>query len=267
MKQPLLVSFAAVTLAAAGWSATASACEHEKGASAVVASNSKTCTPAEMAACKNKTKTTAVTASTASKTTTTAMAAGSSCCQAKGAKTSAAATKSGGASHCSGKTNGAVTAGEAGDAWDAVAAGGSHCSGNGMVKSADKMTHAGCDACADMAMCQEELSTVGAQTQVVPLKNGIMIVYTADAPKNIRAVQTAMARRNDRLSIIAASGEKSTLCPECKYMRGAIASGKLNREIVNIEGGCLTLMTSNDKAVVSRLHAMSGVQTAARVKS
>ena len=50
-------------------------------------------------------------------------------------------------------------------------------------------------------------------------------------------------------------------------MRGAVASGKLTRELVPIEGGVLTLMTSNDPAVVARLHEMAGTQLSARTKS
>jgi hypothetical protein len=49
-------------------------------------------------------------------------------------------------------------------------------------------------------------------------------------------------------------------------MRGAMASGKLTREMVTIEGGCLTLMTSSDPAIVAKLHGLVGQQTASRVK-
>ena len=50
-------------------------------------------------------------------------------------------------------------------------------------------------------------------------------------------------------------------------MRGAIASGKLTREVVNIEGGCLTLMTSSDPAMVAKIHAMADTQGPRRTKS
>jgi hypothetical protein len=35
-----------------------------------------------------------------------------------------------------------------------------------------------------------------------------------------------------------------------------MASGKMTREIVNIEGGALALMTSDDPTIVAKIHAM-----------
>jgi hypothetical protein len=143
------------------------------------------------------------------------------------------------------------------------------CAGHGMTEAAAHSSHTDCDACADMSACARELEAAGATTQIVQLKNGVMFVYTADSPSRVRAVQAAMARRNEHMAQMTASGEKAHLCGACKEMRGAAASGKLSREVVNIEGGCLTLMTSNDPTVVSRIHAMAGLsnpQTAARVK-
>src|SRR5439155_25375301 len=93
-----------------------------------------------------------------------------------------------------------------------------------------------CDACADMALCEKQLKEAGSQFQVVPLKNGVMYVFTADNPRGVRSVQTAISRRTERINAIVAA-DNAKLCPECKQMRGALASGKLNREVVNIEGG------------------------------
>lgn len=150
---------------------------------------------------------------------------------------------------------------------DAVLAGsGAHCGGKGAARVAGKYSHIDCDACADMALCEDELKTLGSHSQIVPLKNGVMFVYTADAPNGVQAVQAAVTRRTERMSMLA-SAEKAKLCPECKSIRGAIASGKLNREVVNIEGGCLTLMTSNDPAMVGKIYHMAGLQSPARIKS
>ena len=143
------------------------------------------------------------------------------------------------------------------------------CAGHGMTEAAARSNHADCDACADMEACAKELEAAGASTQIVPLKNGVMFVYTADSPGRVRAVQAAMARRSEHLAQMTTSGDKAHLCGACKEMRGAAASGKLSREVVNIEGGCLTLMTSTDPIVVAKIHTMAGLsnpQTAARVK-
>jgi hypothetical protein len=143
----------------------------------------------------------------------------------------------------------------------AVTAGAPSCGGHGTA------AHMECDGCSDMARCDAEVRAAGGQTQVVKLKNGVMFVYTAPGPAQVRAVQAAMARRSDRLMAMAASGDKAKLCPDCRAMRGAMASGKLNREIVTIEGGCLALMTSDDPAIVAKLHAVAGTETVARAKS
>jgi hypothetical protein len=123
-----------------------------------------------------------------------------------------------------------------------------------------------CDACSEMLNCNGQLTMNGVQTQTVPLKNGVMFVYTTDTPSHVRGVQNALARRNDRLNVLAQAGDHSKLCPACRTARGAIASGKLTRETVNIEGGCMTLVTSSDPAMIAKLRAMATASNS-RVKS
>jgi hypothetical protein len=116
-----------------------------------------------------------------------------------------------------------------------------------------------CDACDDWEVCAGELEGVGASMQVMPLRNGVMRVFTADAPAGVRVVQAALARHYERMSALIASGEHSRLCAACREMRGAAVSGKLSREIIKIEGGCITLTTSTDPAVVMKIHAEAGI--------
>lgn len=162
--------------------------------------------------------------------------------------------------HCAGMGAAtAVTAGAGGASTGngqatAIAAGSGQCSGHANLSS--KVAHGDCDACADMAQCEQELSDAVVRTQIVPLKNGVMFVYTAENRGKVSAVQSAMARRTERLNQIITAGDRARLCPDCKSMRGAMASGKLNREVINIEGGTLTLMTSSDPAMVAKIHAM-----------
>jgi len=83
-----------------------------------------------------------------------------------------------------------------------------------------QLDHADCDACHDMASCGAELDAAGAHSQVVSLKNGVIFVYTADTPAQVRAVQAAMVRRTERLNALLTAGDKAKLCDECKLMRG-----------------------------------------------
>ena len=140
------------------------------------------------------------------------------------------------------------------------------CSGEGLANVAGSGAHADCDACGDMVKCAEEISAAGGRAQMVPLKNGMMFVYTAESAAGIRAIKQAVSERSQRLATYSSAGGGTHLCPQCKAMRGAAASGKLTREVVSIEGGCLTLMTSNDPAIIAQLHAMTGM-AAARTKS
>ena len=57
------------------------------------------------------------------------------------------------------------------------------------------------------------------------------------------------------------------LCSDCKQLRGALASGKLTREIVNINSGCQVLVTSSDRAIVEKIHTISANSMAVRIKS
>ncbi|MBI1798253.1 MAG: hypothetical protein HYR73_01035 [Candidatus Eisenbacteria bacterium] len=131
---------------------------------------------------------------------------------------------------------------------------------------AESSTHGACAGCADTARCEQDISGAGGRVQIVPLKNGVLYVYTAESSAGVRAVQAAISHRNERLAAWTAAGDHVHLCSECKAMRGAAASGKLNREVINIEGGCLTLMTSSDPAIVAKLHEIAAI-TSARSKT
>jgi hypothetical protein len=144
--------------------------------------------------------------------TGTAVAAGSHACCAKGAA-GATAVKT---TH--GRSMKILAANEA-----------AHCTGTGMAGIASATLHDDCEACLDMTACSAALDAAHAHRQVVRLKNGVMLIYTADSPSQINAVQAAVSTRNAQVARFAAAGDKAHLCGECKSIRGAMASGKLNR--------------------------------------
>ena len=121
-----------------------------------------------------------------------------------------------------------------------------------------------CSACEAWADCDQAVRALGAKTQVISLKNGAMIVYTADSNSGVKGIQSLISKRNDKmLAALSASSDKK-LCDECKQLRGAMASGKLHREVVNVERGCLTLITSDDRGLVQKIRAMTGQPVAMR---
>jgi hypothetical protein len=292
MKQRLLLPlFLGALIAAVGWAAWVRACDEKSKSAAAAANVSKThacsaeaaahCTAAQAAACKAKDASFAATHSCGGSTAVTADnavrcpgmtgVAFGGCSHNKGANATAGACPHGAnmttadfaaCPHAKGAASGAC-------AHDSKASYPPGVSASAACRSHGTMAmHDGyCDACSDMVDCENTLRSAGTLTQVVKIKNGVMYVYTADEPRKVRQVQSAMARRNERLTAIIASGEKAKLCPDCRYMRGAIASGKLTREMVTIEGGVLTLMTSNDPSVVAKLHEIAGSQLSARAKS
>ena len=121
-----------------------------------------------------------------------------------------------------------------------------------------------CSACEAWADCDQAVRALGARAQVVALKNGAMIVYTADSKSDIKALQTLVSKRSDKMTAALSAGSDEKLCDECKHLRGAMASGKLHREVVNVERGCMTLITSNDRGVVQKIRAMTGQPVAMR---
>ncbi len=123
-----------------------------------------------------------------------------------------------------------------------------------------------CDACDDWEICARALEGVGASMQVMPLRNGVMRVFTAATPAGVRVVQAALALHYERMSGLIATGEAVRLCTACRVMRGAAASGQLAREIIKIDGGCITLTTSADTAIVTKIHAEAGIPTPVRLK-
>ena len=299
MKHSQLVWTAFALWAAAGTATLASACD-QKTSSASAASAVACPSGMSAAACKSAGMSCQSKGASASAASMTAISADH--CTGKSAAASAStaamnadhcAGKNAAASasvaamsadHCAGKTAAVSAAGcpahgsaaaaaackKAASAASAASAAAMvpHCRGEGLVKFADASVHADCEGCADMARCAQEIAGAGARVQVVPLKNGVMYVYTAESSSGVRVVQAAVAHRNERLASWTTAGDRVHLCSECKAMRGAAASGKLNREVINIEGGCLTLMTSSDPAIVARLHQMAAASLAAsRTKS
>ena len=123
-----------------------------------------------------------------------------------------------------------------------------------------------CAACDDWEICARELESVGASMQVMPLRNGVMRVFTAATPAGVRVVQAALALHYERMSALIAAGEGARLCAACRVMRGAAASGKLAREIIKIDGGCITLTTSADPAIVMKIYAETGIPTPVQPK-
>lgn len=289
MKHTRLVIAALAVAALGAWAVLAFA--GSKNSAAAASSNGSTCsaamaakcTPEMAAACKAKMSAAAASglcphsakgASNASgacpyhNSVNAGVSAITASSDAGGAQGSCAAHAAGASACGSGAVTAGTEAGKGKNSCSAHAAGGSgataagsgKCDGRGMVTAADRSSHAGCDACADMASCEGEVQSFGAMMQVVPLKNGVMYVYTANGASRVQAVQASMARRSDRLTAIMAAGDKTRLCSACKAIRGAVASGKLNRELVNIEGGCLTLMTSSDPRMVAKIYDMAGVK-------
>lgn len=121
-----------------------------------------------------------------------------------------------------------------------------------------------CDACEEWLGSDKDVRSIGGKVQVVSLKNGVMLVYTAEKASDVRSLQSAVAKRNEQLTVTLSDASHAKLCDDCKHIRGAVASGKLHREVVNIERGCMTLITSDDRVVVQRIRSMSGQTVAMR---
>ena len=210
----------------------------------------------------------------------TKSAGSSDCCGAKAAKTTTAANSGSCAMHgattaaASGScaSHGNSTAAASGcpmGGKSAMAAG--NCAMHGTTAAGAKCdmagaTHGNCVVCTDETACDEEMRGLNSHAQVVELRNGLMIVYTADTPENVRALQVSLARHNEQVVTALKTNSDASLCGACKSFRGAMASGKFSRELVKVKTGAQVLLTSNDPAVVQRIHDLAGAPMA-RTKS
>lgn len=122
-----------------------------------------------------------------------------------------------------------------------------------------------CAVCSDEMECDDDVRATGARAQIVSLRNGAMIVYTLDGTENVRALQAAVARHNQ--GVVAALQGDAKLCGDCKKLRGALASGKLTREVINVERGCQLLITSSDRSIVQQVQACANAQVAVRTST
>lgn len=273
MKLRLLLSIAAVTCACTA--SAALACDaHKDTKSASVkkaATKSTTFTAAAVksgAACSAEMAAHCTPAMKAACASNATVAAAMGCETSKGVTTmNVVASASGrpaakGGDCCATKAHRATTAVAAVATPGRTGVSAEHCAA-GYAAHAAAMAHA-CAACENWISCEQDVRSLGAKAQVVPLKNGVMVVYTADSPGDVRVLQSLVAKRHDRMVSALAAGSSQKLCDECKQLRGAMASGKLNREVVNVERGCMTLMTSSDRVVVQKIRAMNGQPVAAR---
>jgi len=236
------------------------ACDAQKSAKTAKASSTTTAN-AVVASVNGQTPTVAAeggcsaTAMSAACSHDAATAAAMGCSSAKGAS-AVTASNSGKAIGCG--THGASASWRCGNTSASTAVAGLRC-----AEHQNGVAHE-CGACEDWLQMDKDARAIGARSQVVALKNGAMIVYTADTPAQVKQLQAMVAKRNERMTAIYAGSTDAKLCDDCKALRGAIASGKLNREVVNVERGVMTLVTSNDRSVVQRIRAMTGQPIAMR---
>ena len=242
-----LLRLLALAIAATAWCAAAAvACDGAKNASASAAScGTKSANTAAHAGCSMSGKATATTAS-ATKMSGSCAASGACPMSAEQCK----------AMEASGACTAQMKAACAAKGAKSAAAG--QCEAHGTMAGMD------CAVCSDEMECDGEVKATGARAQVVSLRNGTMIVYTVESPENVRALQAAVARHNH--GVIAALQGDGKLCPSCKKLRGALASGKLTREVVNVERGCQILITSSDRSIVQQVRACTNAQMASRTK-
>ena len=194
----------------------------------------------------------------------TKSAGSSDCCGAKGTATAAASGSCASRGNSTAASSGCTMGGKS-----AMAAG--NCAMHGTTAAGGKCdmagaTHGNCVVCTDETACDEELRGLNSHAQVVELRNGSMIVYTADTPENVRALQVSLARHNEQVMTALATNSDASLCGGCKSFRGAMASGKFSRELVNVKTGAQVLLTSNDPSIVQRIHDLTAAPVA-RIKS
>ena len=124
-----------------------------------------------------------------------------------------------------------------------------------------------CEACGAWEVCAMELEGAGAGMQVHAPAQRRHVASTPPArPRGMRVVRSALTRYQQHMLALTTTGDAVRLCPACRLMRGAAASGRLTREVIPVEGGGILLMTSPDPAVVAMLRAEAGIAPAPRTR-
>ena len=128
-------------------------------------------------------------------------------------------------------------------------AGGTECE----KKAAARASH-DCVSCEASVACLEKVTAAGGSAEIIPIANGLMIIYSTPAEKRVAEVQNAALERWDVTDKIVAGQAEGHLCASCCAARTIMI--RSDRQVYRTSTGVVAMVTSGDYTIVRELHRM-----------
>ncbi len=121
-------------------------------------------------------------------------------------------------------------------------------------KAAARVTHE-CVSCDASVSCLERVTAAGGTAEIIPIANGLMILYNTAMTKRVPEVQNAAIERWDVTDQIIAGKAEGHLCASCCAARTLLM--RSDRQIYRTSTGVVAMVTSDDFTMVRELHRMA----------
>ena len=120
-------------------------------------------------------------------------------------------------------------------------------------KAAARADH-DCVSCDASVACLEKVTAAGGTAEILPIANGIMVIYSTTVTKHVSDVQNAALERWDVMDKVIAGQAEGHLCASCCAARSLLVHA--DRQIYRTSSGVVTMITADDPSVVRELHRM-----------
>ena len=112
-----------------------------------------------------------------------------------------------------------------------------------------------CVSCDASVHCQERVAQAGGSIEVVPISNGLMILYNTPVVRKVTDVQNAALDRWGIMDKVIAGKADGHLCHSCEQAKAVIA--KADHQVYKTSSGIVALITSDNPDVVREIQKMA----------
>ncbi len=112
-----------------------------------------------------------------------------------------------------------------------------------------------CVSCDASVSCLERVTAAGGTAEIIPIANGLMVIYNTGMTKRVAEVQNAAMERWDVTDQIMAGKAEGHLCASCCAARTVLM--KADRQVYRTSTGVVAMVTSDDFTLVRELHRMA----------
>ncbi len=120
-------------------------------------------------------------------------------------------------------------------------------------KAAARVDH-DCVSCDASVACLEKVTAAGGTAEIIPIANGLMVIYSTPNTHRVMDVQNAALERWDVMDKVIAGQAEGHLCASCCAARSLLSHA--DRQIYRTSNGIVTMFMADDASVVRELHRM-----------